>query len=127
MGSLMKTKSWTPREANRTLPLVQRIVRDILASGREWREISQGPERPGARERTRELEVHLNELMRELESIGCYYKDWGFDMGLIDFPARIGDQEVFLCWRSDEREVAWFHPVEGGYASRQPIPPELLQ
>ena len=64
--------------------------------------------------------------MRELETIGCYYKDWGFDKGLIDFPARIGGEDVYLCWRSDENEVAWYHPVEGGYAGRRPIPAELL-
>ncbi len=126
MPAAMKTL-WTPRQANRTLPLVKRIVTDILERGREWRSLSKQGSGSGAEERIHFLERELGELMRELERIGCYYKDWGFDMGLIDFPANIEGQSVFLCWRSDEQEVAWFHPVTEGFAKRQPIPPVLLE
>ena len=117
---------WTPAEANRTLPLVKRIVSDILEAGREWRCVSSKRHSPETRTQMNELETSLRELMRELERIGCYYKDWGFDMGLIDFPARIDGRPVFLCWRSDEPQVAWYHPMNEGYASRKPIPPDEL-
>ena len=109
----------------RTLPLVKRIVSDILERGREWRSLAKAAK--GANERAEQLEEELADLMRELENIGCYYKDWGFDMGLIDFPARIDGQPVFLCWRSDEAEIAWFHSVNEGFAGRQPIPHSLLE
>jgi hypothetical protein len=118
---------WTPRQASRTLPLVKRIVSDILERGREWRALTQDGGETAASERAEQLEEELADLMRELEGIGCYYKDWGFDMGLIDFPARIDGQPVFLCWRSDEAEIAWFHPVNEGFAGRQPIPAPLLE
>jgi hypothetical protein len=45
-------------------------------------------------------------------------------MGLIDFPAIIDDEQVFLCWRSDEPELAFYHRIEGGYAGRRPLPPD---
>ena len=65
--------------------------------------------------------------LEELESIGCSYKDWGFEVGLIDFPAIIEAEPVLLCWRSDEETVAWYHDYESGFAGRRPIPAHLLE
>ena len=118
--------TWTPQEANRTLPLVKRIVADVLACGREWRNLSKKTDDAPTHERVAYLEGQLAELMRELEGIGCTYKDWGFDKGLIDFPARIDGRSVYLCWRSDEPAVLHFHARDEGFDSRQPIPAEML-
>lgn len=118
---------FTPSEANRTLPLVRRIVSDILEGGREIRILMPRQSEPGARQRIARIEEELREHMRELERIGCYYKDWGFQTGLVDFPAQIGGADVFLCWRSDEESVGWYHPIEAGFRGRQPIPEELLE
>lgn len=125
----MKTR-FTPQEANRTLPLVKRIVADILGRGRKLRALAAAagddPDYEQQKQLTR-MENELRELMRELERIGCFYKDWGFEMGLVDFPAEIDGQTVFLCWRSDEESVSWYHTIEGGFAGRREIPAELLQ
>ena len=123
-NAAMKTR-FTPAEANRTLPLVKRIVADILERGRDLRAaVESAGGDPGYEDERRitRIENELRELMRELENIGCYYKDWGFEMGLVDFPAQIDGQDVFLCWRSDEDKVEWYHTHEAGYAGRQPIP-----
>ena len=63
---------------------------------------------------------------KELEQVGCFYKDWNFTLGLVDFPAIIAGKEVLLCWRSDEPEVRFYHTQEDGYTGRRPIPEELL-
>jgi hypothetical protein len=104
-------RRFTQEQANQTLPLVRRIVAEILQKGRELR-ASEGVERRGA------LEAQVHGLVGELEKIGCAYKDWGFEKGLVDFPAVIGGREVLLCWRSDEERVEWFHGVEEGFAGR---------
>jgi hypothetical protein len=117
---------WTPSEANKTLPLVKRIVADILERGAELRALVHEGRGETAQRRSEELEDQLRDLMRELEQIGCLYKDWGFEAGLVDFPARIDGEKVFLCWRSDEESVTWYHPVEAGFQGRQPIPAEML-
>ncbi len=109
---------FTRSEAERTLPLVRQIVADVLETGRRIRALdkdSAADELPG-------LEAVLEEHIRELESIGCYYKDWDFSIGLVDFPAEIDGQTVFLCWRSDESGLAWYHPMEEGYQGRRPLP-----
>lgn len=121
------TRLWTPAEANRTLPLVRRVVADILEKGQALRALVQEPEDREIRLRIGELERELYGLIQELHTIGCDYKDAGFQQGLVDFPARIDDQDVYLCWRSDEDAITWYHPVREGFAGRRPIPPELLE
>ncbi len=72
------------------------------------------------------LQEEIEALMEELQELGCFYKDWDFSMGLVDFPAFIEGEAVFLCWRSDEPSVQWYHSMEGGYLARKPIPEHLL-
>ncbi len=122
----MVRRRFTPKEANRTLPLVRRIVEDLVSYGRELQKLSQRPDQPGARERSGELDARIRDLQQELARIGCAYKDWGFELGLVDFPAEIAGESVLLCWRSDEPAVVWYHTGDGGFAGRMPIPEELL-
>ncbi len=133
-------------DAVRTLPLVKRIVADILGTGRSLREYlketapqraraaaaagsTRGEQRRAAQRlfdedsTIQEHRAALLEYLAELQSIGCLYKDWNFNMGLIDFPAVIDGEPVFLCWRSDETELAFYHRIEDGYAGRRPLPP----
>jgi hypothetical protein len=55
-----------------------------------------------------------------LQALGVLVKD--LDEGLIDFPALRGGEEVLLCWRLGEEEVAFWHTVEDGFAGRKPLP-----
>lgn len=115
-------KHFTVQEAVRTLPLVKRIIRDILDTSYQIRTMSTVLE--GESESHPQIEALLEELksfIAELEEMGCYYKDWNFSVGLVDFPAIIADKEVFLCWRSDEPEIKYYHEIEAGYAGRKPI------
>ena len=122
----MVRKRFTPAQANRTLPLVRRIVEDLLIHGRELHKVAQRPNLSGARERLGEIDARIRDLQHELARIGCSYKDWGFELGLVDFPGEIAGESVLLCWRSDEPAVVWYHTPDGGFAGRQPIPEELL-
>lgn len=122
----MKKHLFTPTEANRTLPLVRRIVADILDAGKRMREVGREEKDAEGTEEYRELRTELRRLTDELAALGCEYKDWTFDAGLVDFPSRIDGEPVLLCWRSDEEDVAWFHPLEAGFAGREKIPAELL-
>ncbi|MAE28360.1 MAG: DUF2203 domain-containing protein [Planctomycetota bacterium] len=118
----MPRRHFTPKQANRTLPLVRRIAADILAAGDELRSLGETP----PAESVQALRQRIRDLMDELESIGCSWRDWDFETGLVDFPARIDGRPVLLCWRSDEETITWYHTPEGGYAARRPIPADLL-
>lgn len=43
------------------------------------------------------------------------------ETGLVDFPGEVDDRPVFLCWRSGEGEVAWYHEQNAGFVSRKPL------
>ncbi len=120
---MTETKFFTPSEAKLTLPLVRKIVKDILDTTREIRLLAEDLD--GVIEdnpQIKKMAGDVNGFMNELEEIGCFYKDWNFTIGLIDFPAIIDGREVFLCWRSDEDEIKFYHDAEEGYAGRKPIP-----
>ncbi len=68
------------------------------------------------------LQAELEDQLLELDEMGCFFKDWDFSVGLVDFPAVIDGWTVFLCWRSDEKELAWYHPIDEGFQGRRPLP-----
>ncbi|HXG44757.1 MAG TPA: DUF2203 domain-containing protein [Gemmatimonadales bacterium] len=131
---------FTVAEAERTLPLVRRIVTDLLAAYPVWRqaveeydllagaaraELGETPALQAARETiTREAE-RINGYLQELEQIGCVFK--GFEAGLVDFYALREDRLVFLCWRLGEDHITHWHEVDAGFAGRRPLDEVMLQ
>lgn len=116
-------KYFSPEEANRTLPLVKKIVKDILDYSFELKTISDST--GGEIEENKEaqnLVSAIKSFMAELEEIGCYYKDWNFSIGLVDFPAIIDGAEVYLCWKSDEEKIIHYHGINEGFRGRKLIP-----
>ena len=127
------TRLFTVDQANRTLPLVKRIVRDIVETHREWRRSVQEFElataesradRPSQRAQVLQREVQLlareiQGFMGELRELGVEFK--GFDLGLVDFPSEREGRLVYLCWKLGEDSVAWWHELEDGYRGRQPL------
>jgi hypothetical protein len=123
-----ETKYFTPSEARRTLPLVKKVVKDILDTSREMRLIAE--EIGTAVEddpRIRKMADDIEKFMLELEEIGCFFKDWNFTIGLVDFPAMINGKEVYLCWKSDEDDILYYHELNSGFAGRKLIPPEEFE
>jgi len=125
--SQTEIKYFTQYEAKRTLPLVKQIVRDILNNAYQIKTIAESL--GGKIEDNQEIQqliTDIDSFMKELNDIGCTYKDWNFHIGLVDFPAIIDNEEVLLCWRSDEDDIRFYHGIEEGFAGRKPIPEEYL-
>jgi hypothetical protein len=57
--------------------------------------------------------------VRQIDSWGCVLKD--LDQGLVDFLARRGPEEVFLCWRLGEAQIQYWHGLQEGFAGRKPL------
>ena len=121
-------KYFTPAEARRTLPLVKNIVQDILDTTKEMRlladEIGNNVE---GDDRIKKMASDVDKFMNELEEIGCYFKDWNFRIGLVDFPGLIDGREVFFCWKSDEEDIGFYHELDEGFSGRKSIPLELIE
>ena len=72
------------------------------------------------REHDRLLEA-LSEKLDHIQSTGCVVKD--LDVGLLDFPARINDEDVYYCWKLGEDRIRFYHRQDEGFAGRKPIDP----
>ena len=134
----MAHKLFTLAEANRTLPLVKRIVQDLMAVYPEWKdlvaqyELIAAKARPewGESQEQLALKTHIdgvaskiNGFLGELELIGCEFK--GFDDGLVDFHGRLDEREILWCWKLGEERITHWHELEAGFAGRQPLPEVL--
>ena len=74
-----------------------------------------------ARQRA-EMEAHLKlvrESIAEIDAIGVQVKD--LEAGLLDFPCRLDDQVVLLCWRMGETSIEHWHTIEPAFKGRQPV------
>jgi len=54
-----------------------------------------------------------------IHEVGALVKD--LDDGLVDFPARLGGEEVLLCWRLGEDEIGFWHGLDEGFSGRKPL------
>lgn len=59
--------------------------------------------------------------LEQVHSTGCVVKD--LDQGLIDFPAIVNNQEVYLCWRLGEDRIRFYHGHDEGFAGRKLLDP----
>ncbi|HET7236284.1 MAG TPA: DUF2203 domain-containing protein [Actinomycetota bacterium] len=41
--------------------------------------------------------------------------------GLVDFPGEREGERVWLCWLLGEERVAYWHPLDTGFAGRRPL------
>ena len=131
---------FTVEQANRTLPLVRKIVEDVVQQHRRWREAileldlvasSLRADDPGDRATALERAVQalareIDGYKRELEDLGIQLKDPR--LGLVDFPSEMGGRTVLLCWRLGEPAVQYWHEIgaalrpSGHPVVRHPIP-----
>lgn len=71
-----------------------------------------------------QLSETLKTALNRILETGCLIKD--LDMGLLDFPAVINQQDVYLCWKLGEDRIRYYHRQDEGYASRKPLDPHDL-
>ena len=118
-------RKFTLEQANKTLPLVKRIVADIVkmherATQNQLRvEKAKGADQQAAQ---RELDAsvdRLQDLVDELSEVGCELKD--YETGLIDFVGRHEGHDVYLCWKLGEEKITHWHELDAGFAGRKPV------
>lgn len=131
---------YTPEEANHLIPKLlvvladMRRIRDAVSKEKDLCDIEElssygtlGRAAEEARERMDHFRVQIHRLEDEFEKHLKFFEETGcelksIDPGLVDFYSRIRGALVFLCWREDEAEVRYWHPLTGGFTSRQPLP-----
>ncbi len=119
-------RHFTRDEANALLPDIRRWLAGIeLLRARMQRDeqnvrslMSEGRDVGGAsvNEQVKAL-AELQVLLSEFSARGILIKD--MDRGLVDFPARVGGREVFLCWINGEASVEYWHDLDADFAGRE--------
>ena len=129
---------FTVEEANRTLPLVGRIVDDLVRDHRMWEDkvrefelatVGSSPEHPDAiadllQAEAQRLAREIEGYIAELNALGVIVK--GMDTGLVDFRGQMDGREVYYCWKLGEPSVMYWHEIDAGFVGRQLLHPLAL-
>lgn len=130
--------AFTVAEANAMLPLVRAITDDLVRLSQEVIERHERVEHlkmgrkvlPGdpyhdelaqIEEELDKDRQRLNGYVEELRELGVEPKS-GVE-GIVDFPSRLDSQLIYLCWKLGEPELMYWHPLDAGFADREPLTP----
>lgn len=122
---------FTLNQANATLPEVIKRFEYSLAMKNEITRLEQqmqlSIETTNSFEEYVSLKQKLNsaitkfyQSLEDLEKTGVVVKS--IDQGLLDFPSKRFDEEVWLCWKYGEKEIKFWHGKDEGFMGRKPIP-----
>ena len=121
---------FTTAEANKTLPDVIKKYELALSKNNEVRKIEQELQLCASTTNSFKeyvtLKQNLNsaitkfyESLEILENTGVVVKS--IEQGLLDFPSKRLDEEVWLCWKYGETEIKFWHEKDSGFMGRKPI------
>jgi hypothetical protein len=137
------SRRFTLADAEKLLPLVERLLREAVALKAEYQEAERqiqaftgqitlmggmAVDRArvlSARSQRDESGARLKQALEKVQETGCEVKD--LDIGLIDFPSRYRGRDVYLCWKLGEDGIRFWHGVEDGFAGRKPIDRDFLE
>lgn len=128
---------FTLEEANAALtelrPIVERMVqhrRDLTAAQTRQVELVTRIAGNGGDMVPSDLHDLAETIQREADAIsdcaerinqaGAQVKS--LEEGLLDFPAKRGEEDVLLCWKLGEDEIRFWHGTDEGFSARKRLP-----
>jgi len=128
---------FTVEEANALLELVRPLAEELVARRRALADALARQERIAGKVRSNgggirhdepaEVDAALSaeaeavaRCVERINELGVLVKD--LDLGLVDFPALRGGEEVLLCWHVGEDEIRYWHGLEEGFGGRKKLP-----
>jgi hypothetical protein len=122
-------KFFTLPQANETLKIIRPLMDEIQAirlkilekQPETWNAIEKSVGNGGNRTLSSMVKdfERLDALVHRILDTGAQIKD--INTGLLDFSALKDGREVYLCWKYEEGDIAFWHEVDDGFAGRQPI------
>ena len=121
---------FTTNEANEALPDVIKKFEFALAKKTEVTKLEQQLQMSLSTTNSFEEYVTLKQKLNSaitkfyesleiLENTGVVVKS--IEQGLLDFPSKRFDEEVWLCWKYGETEIKFWHEKDSGFMGRKPI------
>jgi len=144
----MHVRAFTTEEADAMLPALRRTlrhVRELFDEARAqhdamqildvlWGEMLHEPANPDRGEyveRSAAVSHALAAIERlvadEITARGVRFPPGGIENGLLDFPSTLDGRWVYMCWSIEEPAVAAWHELDGGFAGRRPITPDVAR
>lgn len=121
---------FTTNEANEALPDVIKKFEYALSQKQEVTKLEQQLQMSLSTTNSFEEYVTLKQKLNSavtkfyesveiLENTGVVVKS--IEQGLLDFPSKRFDEEVWLCWKYGETEIKFWHEKDSGFMGRKPI------
>ena len=121
---------FTTNEANEALPDVIKKFEYALSKKNEVTKLEQQLQMSMSTTNSFEEYVTLKQKLNSaitkfyesveiLENTGVVVKS--IEQGLLDFPSKRFNEEVWLCWKYGETEIKFWHEKDSGFMSRKPI------
>ena len=123
---MSEEKLYTVREANEMLPYVAPALVELREKFEEAAKIRAAVAQAAVTNGGSRHRDSWSRTMARVTELVERLAEWQFELrdvetGLIDFPARMGDEDVWLCWRLGEPSVAHWHRRDEGFAGRRPL------
>ena len=61
----------------------------------------------------------ISDCAEQIDQAGAQVKS--LEEGLLDFPAKRGEEDVLLCWKLGEDEIRFWHATDVGFSARKPV------
>ena len=121
---------YTPQTANKALPEVKRMFAYIVAQKNRIMVlqdelqmiVDSGSQFERFMKKKQEINTAVSSLYKsieQLEGTGVMIKS--VDEGLLDFPSKRFEEEVWLCWKAGEDEIKFWHGKDEGFMGRKPL------
>jgi hypothetical protein len=62
----------------------------------------------------------ISDCAEQIDQVGAQVKS--LEEGLLDFPAKRGEEDVLLCWKLGEDEIRFWHGTDEGFSARKRLP-----
>ncbi len=116
LESLMKSAIESKNTAESIAEELQQLSQRIFMNGGTLVRIAEVAKRRAQHDKAVQ---QVKDTLAEIDSIGVQVKD--LDAGLLDFPCRLGDEIVLLCWKMGETEIQHWHTMDSGFSGRQSL------
>ena len=121
---------FTANEANKALPDVIKKFEYALAKKNDITKLEQQLQMSLSTVNSFEEYVTLKQKLNSritkfyeaveiLENTGVVVKS--IEQGLLDFPSKRFNEEVWLCWKYGETEIKFWHEKDSGFMGRKPV------
>ena len=132
----MEPRYFTLEQANEALDEVRPLTEELVGHRRALVELQERQstlstriagnggnvephELQDVQERLDEEVAGIARCVARIHELGALVKD--LDEGLVDFPATRDGEDILLCWRLGEDEIAFWHGLDEGFSGRKPL------